>query len=128
MENKLKTKTTKAKIFIADIVITIVNSILVFAWVVAEEKGLKQLEKICETVVVSYIGNFNDFAILNLPFVILIYYIYLAFKNGVGKEHKTTIGNIFLAMLNLALLYAVCFMASGMFMMYALSITGGRLG
>jgi hypothetical protein len=94
----------------------------VLAWTIAQDNDLKRLEKICETVVGSYTDN--DFIILNLPFIIVIYYVYIAFRHGIGDKCKM----IVLALLNLALLYAVCFVALAIFMMLALFITGGRLG
>jgi hypothetical protein len=94
----------------------------VLAWTIAQDNGLKPLEKICETVVGRYTDN--DSFILNLPFVIVIYYVHLAFRHGVGDKRKT----IALALLNLALLYAVCFVALAVFMILALFIMGGRLG
>jgi hypothetical protein len=118
----LASKTARSKILIADSVIIAIHSLFVFAWTIAQDNGLKALEKICKTVVGGYTDN--DLIILNLPFVIVIYYIYLALRHGVGDKRKA----IVLALLNLVLLYAVCFVALFLFMMLALFVTGGRLG
>ncbi|MDR2625696.1 MAG: hypothetical protein LBC37_05125 [Zoogloeaceae bacterium] len=121
-KTELASKTARSRILIADSVLIAIHSLLVLAWTIAQDSGLKRLGKICETVVGSYTDN--DFIILNLPFVIVIYYGYLAFRHGVGNKRKA----IVLALLNLAALYAVCFVALVIFMMLALLITGGRLG
>jgi hypothetical protein len=119
-------KTTTAKILVIDAAIIVINGLLMLAWTLAQDHGFKQLGNILGSITMSHTNG--DFGILNIPFIIMVYYVYHAFRKGFGDNLKSTAKNIFLAVLNFVVLNVICYIVGFIFIAVSLLMTGGRLG